>query len=235
MAHDAGALAWVDAVQYAPHGLIDVAALDCDFLVCSAYKFFGPHVGIVYGKREHLERLRPYKVRPAHDEIPYRWETGTLNHEGIAGVMAAVEYIASLGAEAGESRRARVERAMSLIRAYERQLAERLIAGLAGIDGVTIYGLTDPERFAWRVPTVACTLRGYTPLEVAAWLGDEGIFVWDGDYYAYAVMQRLGLQEHGGAVRIGPVHYNTPDEIDRALEALGALAHQGIAATRGVR
>ena len=231
MAHDAGALAWVDAVQFAPHGLIDVAALDCDFLACSAYKFFGPHVGIVYGKREHLERLRPYKVRPADDEIPVRWETGTLNHEGLAGVIGAVDYLASLGAAAPsslgaapDSRRACIQRAMAQIRAYERTLAERLIGGLKTIEGVTIYGITDPMRFAWRVPTVACTLAGYTPRQVAEHLGDEGIFVWDGDYYALAVMQRLGLAELGGAVRIGPVHYNTPAEIDRALEALRALA-----------
>lgn len=224
MAHNAGALAWVDAVQFAPHGLIDVATLDCDFLACSAYKFFGPHVGIVYGKRDHLERLRPYKVRPADDHIPLRWETGTLNHEGLAGVLNAVDYLASLGAGAEASRRAWIERAMTQIRAYERTLVERLIGGLQGIDGVTLYGLTDPARFAWRVPTVACTLDGYTPRQVAEHLGDQGIFVWDGDYYALAVMQRLGLAERGGAVRIGPVHYNTAAEIDRALEALRELA-----------
>jgi len=229
MAHDAGALMWFDAVQYAAHGLIDVAALDCDFLACSSYKFFGPHAGIVYGKREHLERLRPYKVRPSSNEIPYRWETGTGNFEGMAGVANAVDYIASLGAgvaaaQGAASRRAWIVAAMGEIKAYERELGARLIAGLQGIDGATVYGITDPDRFDRRVPTVAFTLAGYTPDEVAARLGDEGIFVWSGNYYALAVMERLGLEGRGGAVRIGPVHYNTPAEIDRALEALRALA-----------
>jgi len=229
MAHDAGALMWFDAVQYAAHGLIDVAALDCDFLACSSYKFFGPHAGIVYGKREHLERLRPYKVRPSSNEIPYRWETGTGNFEGMAGVANAVDYIASLGAgvaaaQGAASRRAWIVAAMGEIKAYERELGARLIAGLQGIDGATVYGITDPDRFDRRVPTVAFTLAGYTPDEVAARLGDEGIFVWSGNYYALAVMERLGLEGRGGAVRIGPVHYNTPAEIDCTLEALRVLA-----------
>src|SRR5919198_261992 len=224
LAHHAGALVWIDAVHYAPHGLIDVAALDCDFLACSAYKFFGPHVGILYGKREHLERLRPYKVRPADDVTPSRWETGTLNHEGLAGVMNAVDYIASLGAGPEVSRRSWIERALGEIRAYERTLAERLIAGLRSIAGCAIYGITDPARFAWRVPTVACRLEGFTPRQVAERLADEGIFVWDGNYYALAVMQRLGLEDSGGAVRIGPVHYNTAAEIDRTLDVLRTMA-----------
>ncbi len=224
LAHEAGALVWIDAVQYAPHGLIDVAALDCDFLACSAYKFFGPHVGVVYGKREHLERLRPYKVRPADDSTPHRWETGTLNHEGLAGVLNAVDYIASLGAGDQASRRAWIVRAMGEIRAYERTLAERLIGGLQQIEGATVYGIADPAHFEHRVPTVACRLDGYTPRQVAERLGAEGVFVWDGNYYALAVMQRLGLEESGGAVRIGPVHYNTAAEIDRALDVLQAMA-----------
>ena len=229
MAHDAGALMWFDAVQYAAHGLIDVAALDCDFLACSSYKFFGPHMGIVYGKRAHLERLHPYKVRPASDAIPDRWETGTGNFEGMAGVANAVDYIASLGAgvaaaQGAASRRAWIVAAMGEIKAYERDLGARLIAGLQGIDGATVYGITDPDRFDRRVPTVAFTLAGYTPDEVAARLGDEGIFVWGGNYYALAVMERLGLEGRGGAVRIGPVHYNTPAEIDCTLEALRVLA-----------
>ena len=226
LAHDAGAMVWIDAVQYAPHGLIDVAALDCDFLACSAYKFFGPHIGIVYGKRAHLERLRPYKVRPSKDAVPYRWETGTQNHECLAGVTAAVDYLASLsgdGADATPPRRERIARTMGDIRAYERQLAERLIGGLTALGGVTVYGLTDPGRFAERVPTVACTVAGHSPDEVAARLGAEGIFVWSGNYYALAAMERLGLEGHGGAVRIGPVHYNTPAEIDRTLEVLQRL------------
>ncbi len=235
MAHDAGALMWFDAVQYAAHGLIDVAALDCDFLACSSYKFFGPHAGIVYGKRAHLERLRPYKVRPASDEIPDRWETGTGNFEGLAGVANAVDYIASLGAHAAAargvaSRRAWIEAAMSQIKEYERGLGARLIAGLQDLDGATVYGITDPARFDQRAPTAAFTLAGYTPDEVAARLGEEGIFVWSGNYYALAVMERLGLEEHGGAVRIGPVHYNTPAEIDRAIGALRTLVMERSAA-----
>ncbi len=233
MAHEVGALVYIDAVQYALHGRIDVAALDCDFLACSSYKFFGPHAGIVYGKREHLERLRPYKVRPASDDIPYRWETGTGNFEGLAGVANAVDYLASLGATHEPSRRDWLLSAMDAIGSYERGLGEQLIAGLRAIDGVTVYGVTDPARFDQRVPTVAFTLEGYTPDEVAERLGDEGIFVWSGNYYALAVMERLGLQERGGAVRIGPVHYNTPAEIDRALDAVRTLAaRRTLAGTR---
>lgn len=224
LAHQAGALTWIDAVHYAPHGIVDVAALDCDFLACSTYKFFGPHIGVVYGKLEHLERFRPYKVRPAADEAPGRWETGTLNHECLAGVTQAVEYLASLSGDAAAPRRSRIEQAMAAITAYERRLSEALIAGLQRIDGLTIYGLTDPARFAWRVPTVACRLAGLTPRQVAERLGEQGFFVWDGDYYALSVMQRLGLETTGGAVRIGPIHYNTLAEIDRLLDALQALA-----------
>jgi cysteine desulfurase family protein (TIGR01976 family) len=235
MAHSVDAVAWIDAVHYAPHGLIDVGALDCDFLVCSAYKFFGPHVGIAYGKREHLERLRPYKVRPADDVIPDRWETGTLNHEGLAGVNAAVDYVASLSSHPQEPRRARIRRAMADIHDYERGLTDRLVGGLTSVDGLKVYGITDPARFEWRVPTVACTLEGYTPRQVAEHLGDEGIFVWDGDYYALEVMQRLGLSDSGGALRIGPVHYNTPGEIDRLLNALHGLAEARGRSTVGVR
>jgi cysteine desulfurase family protein (TIGR01976 family) len=220
LAHQAGALSWIDAVHYAPHGVIDVQALDCDFLVCSAYKFFGPHIGILYGKRSHLETFSPYKVRPAPDEIPDRWETGTPNNECLAGVHAAVEYVASLAPEHGMSRREQIVAAMNEIRAYERELSSRLIGGLLELDGMTVYGIVDPEQFAGRAPTVACRLEGYTPRQVAERLGAEGIFVWDGNYYALEVMTRLGLEESGGAVRIGPVHYNTPDEIDRTLDVL---------------
>ncbi len=229
LAHEAGALSWIDAVQYAPHGPIDVAALDCDFLACSSYKFFGPHIGIVYGKREHLDRLHPYKVRPSKDVAPYRWETGTQNHECLAGVTAAVDYLAdlSLGDEpstptpaATASRRDRLLAAMARVQAYERTLAERLIGGLTEIDGTRIYGLIDPARFASRVPTVACTIDGHSPDDLATRLGKAGIFAWSGNYYALAVMERLGLQERGGALRIGPVHYNTVEEIDRTLDVL---------------
>ncbi len=206
MAREAGALSYVDAVQYAPHGPMDLHALGCDFLACSAYKFFGPHVGVLYGRAELLERIRPYKVRPAHDEPPGSWETGTVNLEGIAGTAAAARYMVSTGAEA--------------ITAYERALTARLIEGLDGIDGVMQYGTRDLDR---RVPTVAFTVAGHTPAEVAAELGRQGIFVWDGNYYALELMERLGLESSGGAVRVGAVHYTTAEEIDRFLEAVAAI------------
>jgi selenocysteine lyase/cysteine desulfurase len=183
-----------------------VAAIGCDFLVCSAYKFFGPHVGILFGRAELLERHRPYKVRPAPDEPPQSWETGTVNLEGIAGTAAAVRYLRSLG--------------MDAVAAYERGLSAQLLEGLTGIDGVTVYGTTALDR---RVPTAAFNVMGHSPAEVSAALGEQGIFVWDGNYYALELMQRLGLEESGGAVRVGAVHYNTAEEIDRFLEAVAGL------------
>jgi cysteine desulfurase family protein (TIGR01976 family) len=207
MAREAGAISYVDAVQYAPHGPMDVHALGCDFLACSAYKFFGPHIGVLYGRRQLLEGIRPYKVRPAHDEPPGSWETGTVNLECIAGTAAAARYLVSIGAEA--------------ITAYERTLTARLIDGLDAIPGVTQFGTRDLDR---RVPTVTFTLDGYSPPGVAAELGAQGIFVWDGNYYALELMERLGLEQSGGAVRVGAVHYTTVEEIDRFLEAVAALA-----------
>lgn len=234
MAHSAGALAYVDAVQYAPHGPIDVAALDCDFLVCSAYKFFGPHAGIAYGRRELLDSLPAYKVRPAPNEAPDRWETGTANHEGLAGVTAAVEYLAWIGetfgaaddpqAAAYSSRRATLKRAIHAIQGYEHTLTRRLLEGLNGIEGVTVRGIDDPARAADRVPTVIFNIAGQHPEAVARKLGEQGIYVWDGNYYALAVMERLGLEESGGMVRVGAVHYNTIEEIDRFLSAVEAIA-----------
>jgi cysteine desulfurase family protein (TIGR01976 family) len=223
LAHGAGALAYVDAVHYAPHGPIDVRRLECDFLVCSPYKFFGPHSGVLYGKREHLARLRPYKVRPAAEVNPYRWETGTQNHEGQAGILAAVEYLAELGRRstpAVSSRRAALLAAYDAIRPYERSLAERLIGGLLTLPGLTFYGIKDPARGAERVPTVAIRLAGHTPRELASYFGERGIFTWDGNYYALNLSERLGVEPSGGLLRIGMVHYNTADEIDRLLEAL---------------
>ena len=203
----AGALSYVDAVHYAPHGAIDVAALGCDFLVCSAYKFFGPHVGVLFGRRELLERHRPYKVRPASDVPPGSWETGTVNLEGIAGAAAAARYLTSLG--------------MDAVQATEQSLTVQLLDGLDGIPGVTVYGTRDLAR---RVPTVVFTVAGRTPAEVSGALAERDIFVWDGNYYAMELMQRLGLDEHGGAVRVGAVHYNTAAEIDRFLEAVADQA-----------
>ena len=225
MAHAVGALVYIDAVHYAPHGPIDVRALDCDFLACSPYKFFAPHMGVLYGKREHLARLRPYKVRPASDDVPDRWETGTKNHEGLAGVTAAIEYLAELGQRItpATTRRAALVQAMEAIKAYERELSEQLIANLLAIPGLTFYGISDPTRFDMRTPTVAVRLAGRTPRELAEALGRRGIFCWDGNYYAINLTERLGVEADGGMLRIGLVHYNTAEEIELLLEALNEL------------
>jgi len=227
LAQAVGALVYVDAVHYAPHGPIDVRRLGCDFLVCSPYKFFGPHSGALYGKREHLARLRPYKVRPAPEANPFRWETGTQSHEGQAGILAAVDYLAELGRRASpslvSSRRAALLAAYDVIRPYERSLAERLIKGLLAIPGLTIYGIQEAARGAERVPTVAIRISGHTPRELASYLGERGIFAWDGNYYALNLSERLGVEPAGGMLRIGLVHYNTPEEVDRALEALNEV------------
>ncbi len=223
-AHQVGALVFVDAVHYAPHGLIDVKALDCDFLACSVYKFFGPHVGVIYGKREHLQRFQPYKVRPAADTVPERWMTGTQNHEGLAGVIAAIDYLASLGQPAPD-RRAALTTAMQQIASYERTLAVQLIEGMLAIPGLTFYGIREPERFAWRTPTVSFRLAHLSPRAVATALAERGIFVWDGNYYALSLSERLGVEPIGGMVRVGLVHYNTAEEVDRFLAVLRELAN----------
>ncbi|HEY8847621.1 MAG TPA: cysteine desulfurase-like protein [Candidatus Limnocylindrales bacterium] len=232
-AHEIGAWTWVDAVHYAPHGPIDVRELGTDFLVTSVYKWFGPHLGAVYGRAEILERLPEYKVRPAHD----RFETGTQNFEGIAGARAAVEYLASVGERFGDvagngkpgeaataGRRARVVAGMRAIQAWEAGLADRLLRGLAAIPGVRIHGIADPARIAERTPTVAVTIDGTTPRAAAEALGRQGMFTWDGDFYAQALIERLGLSETGGVLRLGLVHYNTPAEVDRLLEGLESIA-----------
>jgi len=223
MAHDAGALVYVDSVHYAPHGLLDVQALDCDFLACSVYKFFGPHTGVLFGKYNHMERLSAYKVRPAPANPPGKWETGTQSFESLAGVTAAVNYLAQISGSEG-SRRERLVSAMARIKQYEMGLSERFLKGTVEVPGLRVYGLTDIERLAQRTPTFAVSLKGYTPEEVATRLGEQGIFVWHGHYYAIAVMERLGLLDKGGLVRIGFVHYNTVEEVDRVLSALRTLA-----------
>jgi cysteine desulfurase family protein (TIGR01976 family) len=235
MAHEAGAQVYIDAVQYAPHGPIDVQALDCDFLVASSYKFFGPHAGALYGRYELLEGLTAYKVRPAPNSPPGKFETGTQNHEGIAGMLGAIEYLEWVGetfgsdylekyAERYKERRLRLKQGMAAIHAYEFELSRFLLDVLEETPGVNIYGLTDRRRLEQRVPTMSFTLKGRRPRQVAEALGKEGIYVWDGNYYALAVTERLGLEENGGMVRVGPVHYNTPDEIHRFGEALGSIA-----------
>jgi cysteine desulfurase family protein (TIGR01976 family) len=204
LAHDAGALAWADAVHYAPHGPIDVADLDVDVLICSPYKFFGPHLGVAYGRAELLESWRPYKVRPAGLEpLGHRFETGTLAHELLAGFVAAVEYVESIG--------------WAGIRTHERALGRQFLDGLP--DSCTLHGLPSMDG---RVPTFAFTVEGRSPRAVSEQLGEREIATWDGDYYAVEVMKRLGLGAEG-AVRVGFVHYNTPAEVDRLLAALEEL------------
>ena len=226
MAHRAGALAYIDAVHYAPHGPIDVRALDCDFLVCSTYKFFGPHMGVLYGKREHLKRLKAYRLRANTDESPWRWEWGTLNHECIAGITACVEYLAEVGRRmdpTARTRRAAVLAAYAAIQAYERELCQRLVSGLLEIRGLKFYGISDPTRFAERCPTVAVRFAGPTPLELATKLGDRGFFTWDGNYFALNLSERLDVEKDGGFLRIGLVHYNTLEEVERLLAALNEI------------
>jgi cysteine desulfurase family protein (TIGR01976 family) len=245
LAHDAGAMAYIDAVHYAPHRPIDVRDLDCDFLACSSYKFFGPHMGVLYGKREHLARLQPYKLRANTNAVPQRWEWGTLNHECIAGITACVEYLADLGdrisvstapehvgagaltrpTRASASRTARreaIQLAYRAIRVHERNLATRMLNGLAQIPGLRLYGISDLSRLDSRCPTFAVRIEGYTPLQVATRLGDRGIFTWDGNYFAINLTERLGVEKDGGFLRIGFVHYNTEEEVERVLAELGA-------------
>jgi cysteine desulfurase family protein (TIGR01976 family) len=238
-AHAAGALVYIDAVQYAPHGPIDVKELGCDFLVCSSYKFFGPHMGVLYGRYELLESLTAYKVRPSPAEPPDKFETGTGNFEGMCGVVGALEYLEWVGANFGadhatkyasdySGRRLRLKQGLAAVRAYEYELSRTLLDVLEETPGVTIYGLTDRRRLEERVPTVSFTLKGWHPRQVAEALDKENIYVWDGNYYALAVTERLGLEGSGGMVRVGPVHYNTTAEIQQFGEVL-----RKIAASRG--
>lgn len=234
MAHAAGALVYVDAVQYAPHGPIDVQQLGCDFLVCSAYKFFGPHAGILYGRYELLDNLFAYKVRPAPNSLPGKYETGTQNHEGIAGVLGAVEYLEWVGANYGAAfadtyatqyngRRRLLKQAMSAIRADEYEVSRLMLDILDEIPGLHLYGLRDPQRVTERVPTFSFTLKNWTPRQAAAELSRRGINVWDGNYYALNVTEQLGLEDKGGMVRVGPVHYNTLEEITEFGRILGEI------------
>jgi cysteine desulfurase family protein (TIGR01976 family) len=235
LAHNVGALTWIDAVQYVPHGPVDVHKLDCDFLACSAYKFFGPHLGIVYGKRELLEALVPYKVRPASNTIPDKFETGTQTHELLAGLLGTIDYLTQVGnifANAGPDiassyagRRRVLKIAMGAIMSYERSLSSYLLTSLSLIPGITIYGLKSPTQLQQRVPTVALNIRRYSPRKLAEELAASGICTWDGNYYAIALMERLGLEETGGALRLGLAHYNTPEEIDHCITILRELVH----------
>ncbi len=235
LAHNAGALCYVDAVQFAPHGPIDVQKLDCDFLVCSAYKFFGPHVGILFGKKTLLDDIQPYKVAPAGNETPDKFETGTLAHELLAGLLGAIDYLSLVGstlsnpaadiASAYSGRRRSLKIAMGAIMAYERMLSNYMLTSLSIVRGVTIYGPQNPEDVSDRVPTFAIRVKNKSPRVLSETLAAQGVFAWDGNYYALDLMNRLGLEDSGGALRLGLAHYNTTEEINRCISILqGASA-----------
>ena len=228
-----GALVYVDAVQYAPHRMIDVQDIGCDFLVCSPYKFFGPHQGVLWGRREILDQLTAYKVRAVSDGSPDQFETGTLSHESMAGVLGAVEYFSWFGKTFGGSQddgssdetfsRRDIAAAYAAMEQYENDLTGHFAAGLQAIPSVTIHGVTDPARLQWRLPTVSFTSSKLAPREIAERLAEDNIFVWDGHNYALEVIKRLGLMESGGVVRVGIAHYNTREEIDFLLQRLSSL------------
>ncbi len=229
-ARAAGALTYIDGVQSAPHIPIDVQEIACDFFVCSPYKFFGPHQGVLWGRREVLEQLEPYKVRPVPDELPWCFETGTQSHEGIAGITATVDYFASIGQSMAQDhasnwsqfsgRRRQVHAAMEFLFDYEKTLTSRLIEGLAAFDGVALQGISAADALHRRVPTVSFTHESVASGAIAGALADQNIFVWSGHNYAIEPAKSLGIYESGGAVRIGPVHYNSAAEIDEVLLAL---------------
>jgi cysteine desulfurase family protein (TIGR01976 family) len=237
LAHAAGAWVWVDAVHLAPHRSIDVHELGIDFLVCSAYKFFGPHLGILWGRQELLEALPAQRIRPAPSNVPDKFESGTKNHEALAGLIGALEYLVALGSGPGHAARLppvlsspnevrpQLVAAFEAITAHETRLSKQLLAGLSSIRGLELFGVTNPEAIAQRVPTFAFRLRGRSNLEVAERLSQRGIFAWAGHHYALTLMDRLGLGE-AGVVRVGAVHYNTAGEIARLLDALSGLARR---------
>ena len=227
-AREVGAIVYVDAVHAAPHLPIDVAALGADLLVTSPYKFFAPHLGMLYGRRELLERLSAYRVRPAGDALPGKWEVGTQSHESLAGLLGTFEYLERIGSAYGgaasSGRRARLAAAMRAIQAHERDLSLGTLERLAAVRGLRVHGITDPARVDERVPTFAVTLEGHHSRAVAEHLASRGISTWDGDFYAWELVRALGLADAGGLLRIGLVHYNTLEEIDRLVEALGEVA-----------
>jgi cysteine desulfurase family protein (TIGR01976 family) len=234
LAHQAGALVYVDAVQYAPHGPIDVQRLDCDFLVCSSYKFFGPHMGVLYGRYDLLNTLTAYRVRPAPALPPGKFETGTGNFEGMAGVLGALEYFEWLGEKYAEEqhdrysklyqgRRLTFKQALGAIQVGEFEISRALLKALQGVPGLKLYGIGDEKRVSERVPTFSFTLQSWTPRQVAERLAERGIYVWDGNFYALAVTDRLGLEERGGLIRVGATHYNSLEEIQHLEQALHEL------------
>ena len=232
MAHEVGALVYVDAVQYAPHGVMDVQALGCDFLVCSAYKFFGPHYGLAWGRRDLLERMQAYKVRPAKDAPPFKFVTGTTNREELAGILGAIEYYAWVGQTAGQAadgtRRARIVAGIGEMARHDLALTSRLISGLQALDGVKIFGITDPDSFGRRVPTVSFRVEGVTTEAIARHMAGKGIYLWHGHNYAIEPCRAMGILDDGGVVRVGLAHYNTPEEVDWFLSVLtGFLKSNG--------
>ncbi len=236
LAHQAGALVYIDAVQYAPHGSIDVSDLECDFLVCSAYKYFGPHEGVLYGRYDLLDRLRAYRVRPAPALPPGKFETGTGNFEHMAGTLGALEYFEWIGKEFGNEfkentdeytgRRRVFKQAMQAIRAYEFEISREFVRGLEDINGLTLYGITDTRQLDQRVPTFSFTLQGWAPEDLAIELDRRGIYTWNGNFYALAVTERLGLEGKGGLLRSGAVHYNTLDEIRHFGDAIRDISRK---------
>jgi cysteine desulfurase family protein (TIGR01976 family) len=227
LAHRVGALVWVDAVHSAPHVPIDVHELGADFLVCSAYKFFGPHLGILWGRAALLDEVRAYQVRPAPQTSPEKFETGTKNHECLAGLVGTLDYLRELGrragARAGDARQELLA-ALGATQRYELGLSAALGEGLTSVPGLRLHGIADASRLSERVPTFAFTIDGLTSAQISERLAEQGIYSWAGNYYALLVMQRLGLA--GGAVRVGAVHYNTRGEVDRLIEALTGLARR---------
>lgn len=232
MAHRVGAWVYVDAVQYVPHGPIDVQQLDCDFLACSSYKFYGPHQGILYAHPRVLDCLKAHKVKPAKNSNPYRWETGTQNHECLAGVAATVEYLANVGVTQGghrieeferdgfSHRRAVLKASLHTIREFEASLSLYFLKGIERINGITLYGITDTAKLSSRVPTFAFTWDNLSPRKTAEYLAERGICCWSGNYYALRLMNQFGLEVSGGAVRVGLGHLNTFEEIDYLLSSL---------------
>jgi selenocysteine lyase/cysteine desulfurase len=228
-AHAVGATVYVDAVHAAPHLPIDVANLRADLLVTSPYKYFGPHLGMLYGRRDLLEQLTAYRVRPAGDELPGKLEVGTQNHEALAGLLGTFGYLEALGSAYGDvadrsDRRGRLRGAMSAIHASERALSLAVLERLASVPGLRLFGIGDPDRVAERVPTFSFTLAGHHPRAVAQHLAARAISAWDGDFYAWELIRALGLDDAGGLLRIGLVHYNTVEEADRLRDALLELA-----------
>ena len=232
LAKSVGALTYIDAVHYAPHGPIDVQYLGCDFLACSPYKFFAPHLGVVYARQELLDQLTAYKVRPADNRPPWKWETGTQSHESLAGLVGTMQYLDWLGTTHGQAesvvyrseRSALLHAAMRAIQTHEAALKAQMLDGLMALPRTRLYGITAHDRLDERVPTFAIRMEGHPPLEIAQFLAERAIAVWSGNYYALNLTEQLGVEDTGGMVRIGIAHYNTAEEIDRLLADLSSIA-----------